>query len=495
MFADSPWWDMLEGGTLVVACSGGMDSVGLALAAHLLLTDDSFTQRFTSRPALVLWHLDHGLREDSSRDRQFVEQLGRQLGVRVVSEKAALLGKEGNTEENARDERYSRLEALLCRSGADALAKPAFAVTAHHQGDQAETVLHHIIRGTHLSGLRGISSSTPAGVHRPWLSLAQGEIKAFVEAQGASWRDDPTNTDTTLTRNYLRHEIIPRLKQINPSAEAHIARLAVSAKAAQGLFESQLDSLEVLEFSKRRVDKWLPLVSWPAGEYHAFRVDGGWPSPDSVAGFATRWLQTECGQLSGAEHRALSEWDGFGGERLTLKGYKLRLPHSNVLTIQTPLKETIDRPGQELKPGMHSSLGGLEVEVRIPRSEFWQRHRSRDREPWEVIRSWPTVIDLLTNSPPKFPSWVCFLPQGTVFPLYLRDWREGDKLALSSGGSKKVGDVFTDAKVPACFRQVWAVLADNQDRVLWVPGLADSAQMQIAKNELPGYSVILRETG
>jgi tRNA(Ile)-lysidine synthase len=105
------------------------------------------------------------------------------------------------------------------------------------------------------------------------------------------------------------------------------------------------------------------------------------------------------------------------------------------------------------------------------------------------------MLDALTASPPISPVWNCFLPASVALPLKLRAWREGDRIELTGGGSKKLGDIFTDAKVPSCFRPAWAVLTDANDNLLWVPGLADSAAMALGPDARPEYLVTLKERG
>ena len=489
LLARCPCWNRLNGGTLVVACSGGRDSVALACAAAELLRDEGFSGRFAKVPALKLWYLDHGLRTVSAEDAEFVRRLAAKLGAAAVVETCSIDPSSGNIEEQARNERYERLFRFLEQADG-----PAVALTAHHLSDQAETILHHIVRGTQLRGLRGIAPEVDGVIFRPWLELPPDGIAQFLNAAGQDWREDATNSDTTLTRNFLRHEVLPRLRQLNPAADTHIAQLARSARLALSLAEQRLDRLEIEEFRKHSVDRWLPLVAWPAGEAAAFRLEEGW-EPDLAAQFIARWLRHAGIELNGADHLLLDEWGGGEGEALTLRNHRFCVLKRRVLQVLTPETGEIDAQEKLLMPGEQARMGGLEAGVAEAGAGQWRKFRERGREAWEQIRAWPEALDRLSASPPELPSWHCFLPEGTAFPLTLRDWREGDRIELSGGGgSKKLGDVFTDAKIPACFRSVWAVLADAEGRILWVPGLADSAAMRIADGTAPAYCVSLRET-
>jgi hypothetical protein len=168
----SPLWDGLNGGTLVVACSGGRDSVALARAAHALLNDPDFRARFATAPELFLWHMDHGLRPASGADAEFVRRLALALDVECEVYHAEL-GEEltrngGNAEELARAERYRvLLERLDNPYYLLPLRLPGVAATAHHLGDQAETSLFNLVRGTHLKALRDRGGARRRH-HRGW---------------------------------------------------------------------------------------------------------------------------------------------------------------------------------------------------------------------------------------------------------------------------------------------------------------------------------------
>src|SRR4051812_15175275 len=116
--AASSLWEHVGGGAIVVACSGGPDSVALARAARELLDDPQFAGRFAKLPRLILWHLDHGIRESSASDAEFVRELAGELRGEAVVERIELgarIADEGgnNLEAAARTERYTRLLALL----------------------------------------------------------------------------------------------------------------------------------------------------------------------------------------------------------------------------------------------------------------------------------------------------------------------------------------------------------------------------------------------
>jgi tRNA(Ile)-lysidine synthase len=179
-------------GTYVVAVSGGVDSmVMLDLLA--------------SRPdlKLIVAHYDHGIRPNSSLDRQLVEQVARQHGVPFVHYEGEL--GPGTSEEVARKARYEFLHQVREASGAKAI------LTAHHHNDALETALLNLLRGTNRKGLTALRSH--ATVHRPLLHVTKQELRQYANDQGLVWREDPSNVDTVFLRNYIRHKILPRLSK------------------------------------------------------------------------------------------------------------------------------------------------------------------------------------------------------------------------------------------------------------------------------------------
>lgn len=213
--------DRLRGdapGPGVVAISGGADSVALlcALAAD------------PPPGGLVVAHLNHQLRETASEaDAAFVAGLLPHLPHRIEAIDVRATAAGDNLEATGRRIRYNFLSRVAASVGSGWVA------TGHTLDDQAETVLHRLIRGTGLRGLRGIApvrELTP-GVRlvRPLLTVAREDVIAYLRAIGQSWREDETNRDAAFTRNRIRHELLPLLRTFNPAIAEVLGRLAVQA--------------------------------------------------------------------------------------------------------------------------------------------------------------------------------------------------------------------------------------------------------------------------
>lgn len=218
--------DALTRGILLVAVSGGGDSIGLLHALHY----GGVLPLATGAREIVVVHADHGLRPQSSADRTFVEKTCEKFGLRCVAEKIAVCSHAGEgIEAAARRARYAHFSSTAGVVGARVV------LLAHTLDDQAETVLHRLCRGTGVNGLGGMSSvrELVEGITlvRPMLTVPRSSVRRYLESVGQSWVEDASNEDVSRSRNYLRHKILPSLEQgPYPGAAAAICRLADHAR-------------------------------------------------------------------------------------------------------------------------------------------------------------------------------------------------------------------------------------------------------------------------
>lgn len=217
----------LKSRRVLVAVSGGADSVALLLGLVELQTECSLE--------LKAAHLDHGLRgEDSDADAAWVENLCRRLSVDCVVErqdvKAFQIESKHTLEEAARKTRYAFLEQTALTQNCTDIA------LAHTADDQAETILHHILRGTGLAGLRGIPREREIGsdlrLLRPLLEVRRTEIETWLNERGQDYRHDASNLDPRFTRNRIRHQLLPLL-QIDFNRQVIPALLRLGQQAGE----------------------------------------------------------------------------------------------------------------------------------------------------------------------------------------------------------------------------------------------------------------------
>jgi len=241
-----------EGQGIVVGVSGGADSVALTLALHAI------EQRGGLK--VIAAHLNHGLRAvEADADEQWVADFCRRLDIPLVTHRidvsAASHAEGRSVEEAARTARYEFLTETAQQRGC------RFVAVAHTADDQVETVLHHTLRGTGLTGLRGMSNARPlqptddheADNHtlvvllRPLLTLRRGDIENYLHGLGQDYRHDVSNVDERFTRNRIRHMLLPLLRErFNPRIDEALLRLSQQAgdatDALQEITEQLLDS-------------------------------------------------------------------------------------------------------------------------------------------------------------------------------------------------------------------------------------------------------------
>ncbi len=228
-----------------VAFSGGVDSTVLLTA----LT------RLTPRPAVRALHIDHGLHADSESWEAHCRASAEALGVGYASTRVRVERDTGQSlEAQAREARYGALEGLL--------APGEILLTAHHSDDQLETLLLRLLRGSGVKGLRGIAQFDRFGtgfLARPMLDVSRDEILEVARVWQLRWLEDPMNADVRFDRNYLREEILPRIKARWQGAGKTAARAAQQMAQAQEILNDAAEADAALIEDATRVDRSLLL--------------------------------------------------------------------------------------------------------------------------------------------------------------------------------------------------------------------------------------------
>jgi tRNA(Ile)-lysidine synthetase-like protein len=207
--------------SVLVAVSGGADSVALLRAAAALGPQLGWQ--------VEALHCDHGLRAAAKADARFVDDLCGRLGLTLYAYQGKLKKGPG-MEERARAWRHQCYAHGAARSGSRLI------LLAHHAGDQAETLLMNLVRGTGLHGAAGMQVLSPLPgrtqiqLGRPFLGLMPQELRASLKRLRQPWREDGSNRDTTLARNHVRQVVLPALLKLNPKAIEHLAAFSSRIK-------------------------------------------------------------------------------------------------------------------------------------------------------------------------------------------------------------------------------------------------------------------------
>jgi tRNA(Ile)-lysidine synthase len=253
---------------MVLAVSGGPDSMALLRGAVRLVETD------VRRWRLTVAHLDHALRPDSADDARVVAGAAEDLGLRfegLRTDVVALARDEGRSiEEAAREARYRFLDGIA--------PDGVLIATAHTADDAAETVLLNLMRGSGLTGVRGIPARR-GRVVRPLLDARRATLRALLDAAGIGYRLDPSNEDPTFLRNRVRNEVLPLLEAIRPGAADRIGRFSRLAADDEAL----LDDLAAVELGRRTTPDGIDWhdVPLPALGRRMLRLAAGLPAPSA----------------------------------------------------------------------------------------------------------------------------------------------------------------------------------------------------------------------
>jgi tRNA(Ile)-lysidine synthase len=409
---------LFKGGeTVVVAVSGGPDSMAMLHALWRLAPELRLT--------LHVAHFDHRLREDSAADAAFVARAAATLGV-PATVRAADSGdpvRGLSPEEVARERRYAFLEEVADSIGATAIA------TGHTLDDQAETVLMRAIAGTGVHGLGGIPP-VRGRVVRPLIDARRTDTEALCRALKLRPRRDPTNADPSFVRNAVRRDLVPViLERFNVRTVEALARLADLARDDDALLdELASNALPVeQERSGTRVDVAALLALHPALQRRVIRliVPLDAEHTERVLRFAR---------------------SGRTGQAIDLPSpLNARLEYGSLL---------IGRAPSRVDPA-------VPVTLEVP--------GTTDLPPWSMrMHSW--VGDEAPSGWPDGRRSCVLDADGAGASLVVRRPRKGDRFRpLGMTRSKKLGDYFTDAKVPRSERERVAVVTAGAD-VAWVVG-------------------------
>ena len=276
-----------SGKRIAVALSGGLDSV--------VLLDTVCKAQAKNQNQIFAFHIHHGLQKQADDWLIFCEKLAKQYKIHFDFRLLHLNAEEayGNIEARARAGRYEALADLCEEYGIEDL------LLAHHQNDQAETVLLQLLRGSGVAGLsgmpasRGIADNPGITLWRPLLNQSRQELEAYAKEHKLKWIEDPSNQDTKYRRNAVRKKIIPALEKIQPEALANMARSAQLLGEAQTLLNrlAEQDGKSILNKNQLKVAPLLVLAKEDL------------PAANNVLRY---WLQTQ--RLAMPSQERLQAW-------------------------------------------------------------------------------------------------------------------------------------------------------------------------------------------
>ena len=439
----------------MLGVSGGPDSLAMLVAAASLPSE--------RRPELVVAHFSHGIRpEDDEREAAMVARVAEALGCAFLGGAADVPAQvaehRGSLEVMARDARYAFLARAAREFGAAAIA------VAHTLDDQAETVLLRLIRG---AGLRGAAAmrewsvrrvdGRPLRVLRPLLAVRRDDTIEVCSEAGVAPADDPSNRSLDFARNRVRHRIIPELAQLNPDAQAALARFADAAAEAQEALAAASKS------AVRGVEQRTPgRVAWSRSPLRDL------PEALSAWAFQSAWayLQGDSAALSARHVQAMRRLvAGDEGGELSLPRGARFIVEQRYCSLEDAETTSKRRP-----------LPAVVVPLAVPGASRLG--------PWIIESRLERASGLPADQDDPF---IAVLDADTlVYPLVLRRRRPGDRMVpLGLDREVRLQDLLVGARIPRTRRDS-LVIVECPWGIAWVGGvrIADWARVTDASKRI-----------
>ncbi|MCY3551614.1 MAG: tRNA lysidine(34) synthetase TilS [Candidatus Poribacteria bacterium] len=459
---------MIENGeTVIVAVSGGADSLALLYGLHALRTQLNCQ--------LHVAHLNHCLRSDADADADFVQQHATNLELPCTIGRAdvPLLMKQWklSVEASARRARYQFYEDICTQIRATKVA------LGHHRDDTAETVLMNLIRGSGTTGLKGIAPVRDVKFIRPLADFTRQQIEAFLTSMGLVQRQDSTNTDTRYLRNRIRHELIPLLERdYNPNIKTGLSRTAdVLGTESEYLDTVAREAFEVCriqdstEIETSIKSGSVVLDSAKLRQYHiAVQRRVLRRSFAEMSGYTGDLYFTHCeAMLSIVEgespNTVLALPNGLRFRRV----YQYLIFEANAGS-RSPVPAEMENFAYPLAVPGKVSITPLKAEITVELGNIQSREAPTLPDgKFEAVFDYEKLKEMFAN------------PSLDTLPLTVRNRRQGDRFRpYGMQGTKKLKDFLMDAKVPRYERDSVPLLVCG-DEMLWIVGYTTSERFKI----------------
>jgi tRNA(Ile)-lysidine synthase len=396
---------------IIVAVSGGIDSMMLLHLSKLVFTN------------IAIAHCNFNLRgNESDNDEFFVKEYARKYSIDFYC-------KQFNTEEFAKNHKISIQEAareLRFRWFYDLLKDINFDFIAlgHNKNDSIETFIFNLIRGSGLKGLSGIQLQNNK-IIRPLLFAERNTIEQFAKKENIKFREDSSNKTTKYSRNKIRHEIIPNLKEINPKAENHIHKTIDLLKETNMIVKEKIEELSkklILKEYKVVKIRINGLLELPYCSLFLFETLSNYNFNSSTVEDIINSLLRESGKVFYSKtHQIVKDRNYLFINEIEQNNIKDLMIEKDIRSIENPIKLNIQ------------------------------------------------IAENLNFKIPTAKNIACIDLDTIAFPLKLRKWREGDNfIPLGMNHYKKLSDFFIDEKLSIYEKQNTMILCNANDQIIWI---------------------------
>ena len=421
-----------ENETVITATSGGPDSMALLS----LLIKLSKTKKIT----IICAHVNHNLRKESQEEAIMVEKYANENNL--IFEKMEINHYEGNTENYARTQRYNFFEKLIKKYNA------SYLLTAHHGDDLTETILMRMVRGSSLKGYSGFQEITDNGtykIYRPLITKTKDELLNYVKTNNIPYAVDKTNFSEEYTRNRYRLNILPILKKENKSVHLKFLKFSETLK----LYDDHINKEVNEKLNKIYQNNNLNLNLFENEDELIKR---------KILYKILNDLYYKNISLITDNHVELI-LNIIESPRPNLK---INLPNK-VLVIKN-YQNLYFTKNTEIKPYSFT----FENKVILPNDKILIKEETDDTSNYTIR----------LNS------------KELSMPLIVRTRQNGDKMEIKNlNGHKKIKDIFIDEKISESDRNNWPILTDQNNQIIWLPGLKKS---KFDKQKHENYDIIIR---
>lgn len=408
-------FSFLKNKKLLVAISGGIDSVVLVYLLNQLNFDIS------------LAHCNFQLRgEDSDQDEKFVKKLAGQLQLPIFTRSFAtteFAKKEKlSIQLAARTLRYDWFNAIVKKNKLDHI------LTGHHADDSLETFLINMIRGTGLDGLTGIPERNE-NILRLLLPFTREQIEKYADENRIDWRNDSSNVETKYVRNKIRHDVIPVLKELNPSLLTSFNKTLQNLKGSRQIIKDSIENLKGMVIIPAEAGIWkidikkLKEFNKPQAYLYELLNDFGFKEWNDIADL----LQAQSGkQIVSNTHRLVKDRDFL----------------------------------------LLTDIGSTRIKKKEKIYEVSEKDRIVEIENFKIEVTYVKTVSIEGKT-----QNVAFIDRDKLkFPLIVRKWKNGDYFYPSGmQGKKKLSKFFIDNKMSVLQKEkIWLLCSSNE--IIWVIG-------------------------